>query len=210
MKAFVEGMVAGTALAVSFGPGFVAMMQISLSKGLRGGLTFLSGIVLGDLILIALGYLGFAPILQRVGESQAGLITGAVVLMAFGIYNLLKKGKDIEKNDLQAEAIAEREEVPGTGILLIIKGLVINLSNPLNFIFWIGILILSGRNFGIGTTGFFSFLAGLLVMSAGADVLKCTLSHQLRKKLRQKHLTLVDRVSGFLFLVAGVFLITRL
>lgn len=204
-------MAAGLALAISFGPGFIALMQASLSNGMRGGLTLLAGIVLGDLLLIALGYWGFAPYLQAIGESKIGLIVGATVLLLFGTITLRKAYLQKKENGNNPVIESNKNWLKTQPVSMnILKGLALNLSNPLNFLFWVGILIISGNSYGTGSSDFFSFLAGITTLSIAADLLKCSVSHILRKKLKQKHLRHIEQISALLFLAAGVFLLTRL
>lgn len=80
MNAFIEGVIAGLALVVSFGPGFVVMMQCAINYGFRSALLLLSGIIVSDLLLIAAGFLGLAPLLHMIGTSPIGFLIGATIL----------------------------------------------------------------------------------------------------------------------------------
>jgi len=206
MNAFIEGSVAGLALAVSFGPGFVALMQSSVNHGFRNGMMMLAGIAGGDMLLIGAGYLGFAPLLKTIGESRAGLAIGAIVLIIFGITSFFGKPK------ADQPAITTKKEIVKSKLKwsLIGRGLILNLSNPLNFIFWLGVLVIAGNNFGTGSPGFFSFFGGLLTVSVGSDLLKCALSDRLRLILKPSVINLIGKIAGVIFIAAGIYLAIRI
>lgn len=206
MNAFIEGAVAGLALAISFGPGFIALVQSSVNHGFRNGMMMLAGIAAGDIMLIVAGYSGFAPLLKTIGESRAGLATGAVVLMMFGAASIFGKKKT---NPVIISKKKEAER-PGIKWSLVGKGLILNLGNPLNFIFWLGVLVIAGNNFGTGSTDFFRFFGGLLTVSVSADLLKCALSDRLGRVLKPSAINLISKLAGVVFVAAGVYLAVRI
>ncbi len=203
MDAFIKGLLAGIPIAISFGPGFLLLFQASINHGHRTGLYILSGIVTGDFLLILLGYVGLGRFITGLGGIYTGL-AAAAILFSFGIAALLKKH---DPHQLDVEKNGEMRRLSHSGAFF--KGLLINLTNPINFLFWMGVIALAASSFGAGSKRFYAFFAGLALMTVGADVLKIFLSGVLRKVLKPRVLLWINKIIGALFLIAGCYILIR-
>lgn len=203
MDAFIKGLLAGIPIAISFGPGFLLLFQASINHGHRTGLYILTGIVAGDFLLILLGFVGLGRFITSLGGIYAGL-AAAAILFLFGIAALLKK-HDSHQLTIRKKGEVQRLSIAGA----FFKGLLINLTNPVNFLFWMGIIALAASSFGSGSKRFYAFFAGLALMTVGADVLKILLSGFLRKILKASVLLWINKIVGILFLIAGCYILIR-
>jgi len=203
MDAFIKGLLAGIPIALSFGPGFLLLFQASLNHGHRTGLLILSGIVAGDILLIFLGYYGLGQFLAGLDGLYLGF-AAAAILCAFGVTALSKKQS---VTPIPTGGGRSLPQLSSSKALL--KGLAINMTNPFNFIFWMGVITVAASTFGGGSNRFYAFFAGLGLMTIGADMLKIFLSGWLRNILKPRLLLIVNKLVGVLFLVAGGYILVR-
>lgn len=194
---FFAGLAAGLTIAVSFGPSFLYMMQTAVKHGLRPSLLIATGIVSCDLLLILIAFTGMGQILVHGTASQWIGLTGGMVLAVMGLVNLFRPGKTAQEPVLNGKADSWK---------LIFKGFVLNLSNPFNFIFWIGVAGLATSNL-TDTHQTVAFLAGLFTTEIFSTWLKCYLPSLLGRKIKPVLLKTVNQVVGGAFLAAGVYLL---
>jgi len=75
MNAFVHGLLLGLTITISFGPGFVAIFQTNIGKGYISGMILATGILLSDILLISLSYMGMAEFIH---QTQNQFILGTL------------------------------------------------------------------------------------------------------------------------------------
>ena len=143
MDAFFKGFIAGIPIALSLGPGFLALFQSSLERGYKTGLWMLAGILVGDMMLIVAGYFGLGMLVTHPGNRMIMGVVASVILILMGIFSLIKNPKALEVK-------GKRNDVSGRiqPASLWMKGFLLNLSNPFNLIFWMGVLAISGTTSG--------------------------------------------------------------
>ena len=197
---FIEGLLSGLLLAVSLGPIFIALTQTSLEKGIKPGLTVGSGIWVSDIAIVYLLY-HFIYSIKNTIESRAFIfwmgLSGAIVLMAFGIALLVKK-PTLNFNSLKLS------KTDYFGFWL--KGFLVNTVNPFTFVFWIGIIssYMIGRH---STPEQMMILLGtILSVIVISDSCKVFLANFLRKWLNEEHVNNISNVSGAILIVFGLFL----
>ena len=200
MTYLVEGLLSGALLAASMGPIFIALTQTSLEKGVKPGLTVGSGIWFSDIAIVLLLY-KFIYTIRSTIESPSFILwmglSGAIVLLAFGIVLLIKKP------ELKFGTIS-LSKTDYMGFWL--KGFLVNTINPFTFVFWIGII--SSYMIGRNSTGrqmliLLSTIIGVIIIS---DCCKVFLANFLRKKLNSHHVQTISHVSGAILIVFGLFL----
>jgi|DewCreStandDraft_4_1066084.scaffolds.fasta_scaffold42689_2 threonine/homoserine/homoserine lactone efflux protein len=203
MKIVVSGFMLGLMLAFSFGPGFWALIQISLTKSFKNGLFFLLGFLISDLTLILLATFSITSLKFSFKHSLFWGIIAAIVLVSFGIVTLIKKNAVVQKNILTESDINKGLSKN------ILKGFLFNMSNPYNFIFWLGIVGMSNSLYGINTRNFFTFIASVIITTISFDTIKCYFASKLQKILKAKYLITINFVVGIVMICSGVFIFVK-
>ncbi len=201
MNAFLIGIAIGFTITISFGPGFMALFQTSLVRGHIAGIVFATGMLLSDLLLVGVCYLGLSELILKGDNRIMGIIAG-LILIIMGILSLLRKP--------QRSIVSIK--VPGlynSFGALFIKGFLINVANPFSLIFWVGIVGFGAKNWGLHNRNFFFLFAGVFLTAFSTDLLKCYLSGLLRKMVASKAIYRINRVMGLVFILIGLFLIYK-
>lgn len=200
MSYLIEGLILGLGLAISLGPIFIVLTETSIQKGILPGLTAGLGIWISDILFIVLFY-KFISQLKETIESESFVfwlsISGAIVLISFGIYMILKKPElDINIKKLTAKNYF--------GFFL--KGFMINTINPFTFVYWIGVIssYLIGRN--ASNQDSIILLSTVFFIIVISDTLKVYLANSLRNKMTEKNINYIFNFSGFVLLVFGVYM----
>lgn len=198
---FIKGLLYGLTLAVSFGPAYMTMMQVTMRRGLIGGFSVATGILITDLIMMVAVFEGFSLLLKSLTHESFFVIISGLILIIYGLYSILKPNKvdlDQKSND---------PSVNPKPLLLILKGAIINLGNPLNAVFWAGLagMALSG---GVSTSlSRASIMGGIFLMATIATILKCYLALWISKKTSPWLVIRVQQLTGSVIMVAGIWII---
>ena len=187
-------------LAASMGPIFIALIHTSLEKGYKPGLTVGTGIWFSDIAIVSLMYY-FIHSIKSTIESEGFIfwmgLSGAIVLIAFGIILLIKKPQ-INYDDITPS----RSDYFGFWL----KGFLVNTVNPFTFVFWIGIIssYLIGRHSTDKQMAI--LLCTIISVIIISDCAKVFLANWLRKWLNADHVNTVSNVSGAILILFGVFM----
>ena len=202
MNALLLGLFFGLPISISFGPGFVALFQTSLGRGVKAGVIVATGMLFSDLSLVLASYFGLAALLIQGEARTLGTLTG-MILIGMGLFTLFKKGAP----DLN----------PGVGVnlqgnilTLFGKGFFLNITNPYSLIFWIGVVGVAGRNWNLYDYHVLLFFTGLFLTAFSSDLLKCYLSGKLRKFLANGAILTVNRVMGVVFILIVFYIMFRI
>lgn len=201
--ALIEGLVLGLTLAFLVGPGFISLVQTSISRGIYAGIQFATGIALSDLFLIGLSYFG---LLQLFGSDRQYLVLGIIggsVLIIFGIINFQRKYSIPSPVNLK---------IPATGgrfFKHLSKGFFLNITNPFLLIFWVSVSGIASAKYGIPSAEINVFFIATLAAIFGTDILKVFVSQKIRQYLSIRILTLINRVVGVILILFGAILIIR-
>jgi len=201
MSALFSGILLGLTIAFSFGPGFIALFQTSLSRGLNAGLFLAAGICMSDLVLVSISYFGLSELIPKEDYRILGIVAG-IILIVMGGVSLYKK----------TEIFADSNKIKSfrnnnSGYL--IKGFLINIVNPFSLIFWIGIVAFAARNWEMGNHNIFLFFTGVFITAFSTDLLKCYLSGRLKRILTSNTIQWITKAMGFVFIAVGFFIIYK-
>ena len=83
----------GIFLSFMIGPVFFILLETSIIKGFRAALVFDLGVVLGDIVFIAIAYLGSYRLIQSLKDQPALFIFGGVLMFFYGIISFLQLKK---------------------------------------------------------------------------------------------------------------------
>ena len=196
-QAIISGLTLGCILALSVGPVIFTIIKQSLNNGHTGGLCFVAGVWLSDIILVFISN-AFSEFVSGLLEYKniIGYI-GSAFLVAVGIYYLFFK-KVTLRTDADGKAVKFRKRE----ILKILSsGFFLNTLNPSVFIFWLGTATAFSK---------YSFNQRLLIFSVclavniAADILKVMLAGKLRTRLTLHNISLINKVSGVILAGFGL------
>jgi threonine/homoserine/homoserine lactone efflux protein len=196
-QAIISGLTLGCILALSVGPVIFTIIKQSLNNGHTGGLCFVAGVWLSDIILVFISN-AFSEFVSGLLEYKniIGYI-GSAFLVAVGIYYLFFK-KVTLRTDADGKAVKFRKRE----ILKILSsGFFLNTLNPSVFIFWLGTATAFSK---------YSFNQRLLIFSVclavniAADIFKVMLAGKLRTRLTLHNISLINKVSGIILAGFGL------
>ncbi len=202
MHPFFQGILMGLTVTVSIGPGFMALFQTSMMRGVKAGFVLAIGILISDLVLISISYFGLSNLVVKGNSLVLGIIAGLILIIS-GAFTVFRKFSINLNNP------GSLPDLHGRLPILLVKGFLLNIANPFVLIFWIGIMGFAASNYGMHSYGFFIFFLGLISTAFSSDLMKCYLSGFLKKALGPKTITIINKVIGVVFIAIGIFVICK-
>jgi threonine/homoserine/homoserine lactone efflux protein len=191
------------------GPVFFVLLETSITKGIRAALALDLGVLLSDLLYVLIAYVFYSEVASLSSKDNRYImnIIGGVLFLVYGIITLLKKTKtDYEGNSTLI--IPNSKDL----LVLVIKGFLLNLANPMVIFYWFSIMTLGNSYVNDATTiqyPIFFFLLVIIFTFFSFDVLKIVGAKYLRPLVTNKLLNGLNKLIGIIFGLFGVFLILR-
>ena len=188
------------------GPVFFVLLETSVVKGFKAAIIFDLGVVLADIIFIAIAFFSSYRLIQSIKDDPALFIFGGLVMLTYGIISFAKNRKEYKKS---IDEIDPKELAKTNYLSLFIKGFFLNFINIGVLGFWLAILITVGPQLELKTSRMLTFFSTLIVTYFITDIFKILLAKQLRKKLNPKNILLIKKVISIILIVCGVFLLSQ-
>lgn len=205
VDALLKGLAISLLLIFSVGPVIFTIIKQSINHGRRGGFSFIIGVWISDVIWVILSN-GFSEAIKTLLDFKIPIgIAGCCFLIGMGIYfAFLKK---IEPRRAQEPAEIAGDVITPAGkktnyFAILSSGFIINTLNPAVISFWV---IMAASLASV-----YSFYDRIIIFSTClgvnmlADVGKVMGAGYIGKKLSDRVILLINRVSGVLYLVFGV------
>ena len=198
-------------LILSFAPVLLFSLQTSISRGFGQFLAL--GISLSDTFLVILCLLGLGGIMENNETAQLimGIIGGAVLIL-FGGYTLFNKKSDLnpvynQSLKLKKEKIEQiiENKSENNRFKYIMKGFIINVTNPFVWILWLSIVPNTGTIFRERALVLLVILATIL----SADIIKSFFAGKIKKVLTPLVIFYINRIVGLIVAILGIALIIR-
>ncbi len=200
VDALLKGFAISLLLVFSVGPIVFTIIKQSIINGRAGGFSFIAGVWLSDLLIVALSNAFSELVAQLLHFKKAIGFTGSIFLIGMGgFYIFFKK---IKMRSVQEASIRVSA---GTHAKLAVSGFLINTLNPAVFAFWLTMATTLAISNNIKER--IIIFSTCIIINFGADVLKVVLAGKLSKKLTHKNLILINRISGSLLLIFGISLL---
>jgi len=191
----------GFLLSFIIGPVFVVLLETSATKGFRAGLVFDLGVILADILFLAIAYFSSFQLLENLSNQPGLYVFGGVILLVYGITIFFKPGTGKGKASINTRS--------GGYLYLFIKGFILNLINVGVLVFWLGVIIIVGPSLDNDPNRLLTFFSGMLGAYLAMDILKIVLAKQLKRKLTRRRILLVKKGLGILLIICGLVLITK-
>lgn len=202
----LKGIVTGLILSIMLGPAFFVLLETSIRKGIRAALAFDAGIIIGDIIYIVIAYVFIKQVASLSSGTDNALIkiVGGVLFIVFGLIMFFKK---ISEKKFEQESKKFRNSKDYW--LLFVKGLILNLANPLIIFYWFSVMALGKTANKDAFTGWdmFFYISIILFTFFTIDVLKIIGAKKLRPFITNNVLRSLNRITGSLLFCFGGFLI---
>ena len=190
LDALVKGLLLGFFLALSVGPVIFTIIKQSLNNGREGGISFVTGVWISDLILVVASN-AFSEWVSTALEYKKTIgYIGSLFLIGLGVFFVFFKkvhlGTDADGKKLR---FRKRDFAK-----IFMSGFLINTLNPSVLLFWLvnATAFATTHNFNERMIIF----TACLVINMIADVLKVVLAGKIRKKLTVRNLSIINKVSG--------------
>jgi len=201
----LKGLAIGLLLIFSVGPVIFTTIKQSINHGRRGGFSFIAGVWLSDIIWVVLSN-GFSEAIKVLLDFKIPIgIAGCCFLIGMGIYfAFLKK---IEPRRLQEPTEIAGDEITPAGkrtnyFAILSSGFIINTLNPAVISFWVLMAASLASVYSLhDRIIIFSTCLGVTIL---ADVGKVMGAGYIGKRLSDRVILLINRISGILYLVFGV------
>lgn len=195
VDAIISGTLLGLALILSVGPVIFTIIKLRINYGLASAFYFIGGVWLSDILWVLTANL--------FGEWLTKLVTYKYIIGAFGGAFLVMLGvyylffKKYPSKDEMDRGIRIRNS---THARLFITGFLINTLNPGIIALWFA----AATNAPSGVDEKIAMFSICLLLNMSADFFKINLAGKLRKKLTEKNIRIINRISGLLFLAFGI------
>lgn len=197
MEPLLKGIISGITVSFLIGPIFFALVDLTISKGWRSGVSYTLGVIISDVLLIYV----VETILQRVPfssiKTHIGLF-GGILLILFGIVTFFAKANFKHANISSIKTLFQS----------FLKGVTINVFNPFVTIWWITMYTSVSINYSCFTDKLL-FYFGILLMVFLFDLLKIRFAYYLKQNLTTEKLLLVKKAAGVCLFIFGIVMIVK-
>ncbi|MGJ8665338.1 MAG: LysE family translocator [Patiriisocius sp.] len=192
----------GFIMAFAVGPVFFTLIETSITKGFRAGITFDAGAIFADIIFICIAYFSTTKLLERVKNDPALLIFGGGILVAYGVISYIRTTKSLYKIVREHHALEVKKNLWS----LFIKGFFLNFVNFGVLAGWVGMIILANANAST-ERGVILFITTVLVVFISIDILKVALAKKLKSKMTPRFTVKTKKWVSILIVGFGVFML---
>jgi threonine/homoserine/homoserine lactone efflux protein len=201
----LSGIPWGIFLSFMIGPVFFILLETSIIKGFRAAFVFDLGVVLGDIVFIAIAYLGSYRLIESLKDKPALFIFGGILMLAYGLISFISLRKE-KKVDTKA---IDREIIKKDYLSLFIKGFFLNIINIGVLGFWLAVIISVGPKLDMKSSRMMTFFTTVIVTYLLIDSVKIVLAKQLKTKMTPSNILKIKKIISVVLMIFGLVLITQ-
>ena len=194
-EAILEGIEMGLLLSLMIGPVFFALMTSSLDHGFTHAATLALGVLVSDLVYVAITYFGIHFLTRYPLIEQSLGYVGGVILVGFGTRYFVKKLPVAGQENQLLRASKGKAFFQGFGI---------NGINPFVLLFWISIASMVAVKVKWGKGEMFFFYVGLLMTVFLTDLGKAFLAGRLAPLMTPRTRKMLNIGVGLLICYFGL------
>lgn len=194
----------GIILAFTIGPVFFVLLETSATKGFKSALIFDLGVMLADILFIAVAFLSTNKLLDKIKDDPNFLVFGGVILVAYGFISFTKTSKSFRSIVREYHRV-EFQKNYGK---LFLKGFLLNFINIGVLVGWVGFIIIA-NSFTDSKGGVIVFLSTILVTYFIIDLFKILIAKKLKNKLTPRLIFKTKKIVALVILGFGVLLLTQ-
>jgi threonine/homoserine/homoserine lactone efflux protein len=198
----ITGIPLGIFLSFLVGPVFFVLLETSAVKGFRAAMVFDFGVVLADILFIAIAYFSSYRLIQTIKNDPAIFIFGGIMMLTYGIISFIK----LKKVSKKVEEIPVEELIKKNYLGLFFKGFFLNFINVGVLLFWFMILITIGPKLELENSRMITFFSTVLLTYLVVDIGKVLLAKQLRSKMTPTNILKIKKLISILLVIFGLIL----
>jgi len=200
-QAILSGITLGLILAISVGPVIFTIIKQSLNNGIEGGLSFVCGVWLSDIILVIVSN-AFSELVTSLMEYQRALgAIGSIFLITMGVFYVFFKKIKLQSNADGTIVKFSKHDMAK----IFSQGFFINTLNPNVFLFWLGTATAFASKYSFYER--IMIFAICLGLNIAADIFKVLMAGKLRKRLTFHNMSLINKISGTILIGFGIALL---
>ncbi len=206
MELIFKAIFTGLILSLMIGPAFFLLLETSIKKGVRAALAFDFGILISDIIYITIAYIFYGEVAKLVEGKHTELLKaiGGGLFIIYGIVSFFKKPKIQTQEEIDNSNNTSKDY-----LIQFIKGLMLNLVNPMVIFYWFSVMAL-GTEHGVDSwVDNILFIGILLITFFSIDVLKIMGAKKLRPFITDQLLGSLNRITGSILFLFGVVLLLQ-
>ncbi len=197
INCILQGLLTGVILSLMLGTVFFSLIKNSLLSGYKTGIYIACGVILCDIIFIALAILSteFAKFLED-NQNTISLL-GGIVLLIMGI-NMFLKAKP--KPDGGKTFLSTNKSV----LYFIGNGFLLNVLNPVNFFSWLAISSLLKVKLNYQINDQVIYFTACLFSIFVVEIAIAYFASLLKKWMTDKVVQRINQISGLVFAGVGI------
>lgn len=210
MTELLLGILCGIALSLffSFGPAFFSQLQSSIQYGYRKAFPFAFGVSASDIIIVFLMLTVLKNVeLYELLHNTYVAIGGAAVLGAMGIYYLRKKPLTATAPGTHSRLKFKMEGGQMRRSTIFLHGFIINLMNPLIWVYWVSVVTLVTGEFNLTIAERYLFFVGVLGATLSLDLLKCKLASLLQRIITARVLNITNKATALIMFAFAAYMV---
>lgn len=205
IEAFVKGLAISLLLVFSVGPVIFTIIKQSINHGRRGGFSFIAGVWFSDIIWVVLSN-SFSEAVKTLLNFKIPIgIAGSLFLIGMGIYYAFIKKitprRLQEPTEIAGDVITPAGKKRTNYFSIFSSGFLINTLNPAVISFWVIMAASLASVYSLNDR--IIIFTTCLGVNMLADVGKVMGAGSIGKKLSDRNILLINRISGILYLVFG-------
>lgn len=195
----------GIILAFTIGPVFFVLLETSATKGFTSALIFDLGVILADIIFIAVAFFSTNRLIDKIKDDPNILIFGGVLLIVYGIISFIKTSKSFRSIVREHHRIHLPKKDYGK---LFIKGFLLNFINIGVLLGWLGFIVI-GTSITKSENGVMVFITTMLITYFITDLFKIAAAKRLKSKLTPRRVFKTKKIVALVILGFGILLLTQ-
>ncbi len=199
IEAVLKGIAISLLLVFSVGPVVFTIIKQSINNGRIGGFSFIGGVWLSDVVWVILSNAFSEVVIQLLNFKREIGFTGSVFLIAMGVYFLFFKKVHIKEDEEKINITAR------THAKLVLSGFLINTLNPGVMFFWLTTATAIAASHTVRQR--IIIFSTCIIINTSVDILKVVLAGKIRKRLNEKNISVINKISGLILLGFGIALL---
>jgi threonine/homoserine/homoserine lactone efflux protein len=206
MEPILKGLLSGLAYGLLLGPLFFMNIRTTLSHGMRQGVALVVGAFSSDFLLVLASWWGaekLAAITQEgMFQSWFGAICG-LLLFGFGLSAVWPRKRNFD-TEINAPLKTPKKRYA------FLQGFSINMSNPSNWLFWLGIATAARAEAPAGSETYVRFfMTAALISLFCTDLSKALLADQISRRLKPGTTEKIVQLAGIILMSVSIWILIR-
>lgn len=194
----------GIILAFTIGPVFFVLLETAATKGFKSALIFDLGVILADIIFIAVAFYSTSNLMEKIKDDPNFLVFGGVLLSLYGFISFIKTSKSFRSIVREFHKV----EIQKKYGRLFLKGFLLNFINIGVLAGWLGFIIVA-NSMTDTKEGVYTFLATILAVYFLVDLIKIAIAKRIRRRLTPKLIFKTKKIIALVILGFGVLLLVQ-